>query len=263
MKQLLPSEKLRIVAFFSGNASALRYVLEKGGESELFKYRIFGKSGVSKYKIVGAFTDNKAAAGIKAVSEAGVKVKCLDFIDWCRLYDKKTGDFKARKKYFKEVSEFIKPFKAHLIMLSGFMLVITDPLLHEYKWRIVNIHPADLSVRGKDGRRKYVGKNAVAKVIAAGEKEIRATTHFVTDEVDGGPIIRMSNSIDIRPDDTPESLQERLKEMNEGFLYEWTLYDLAKYAREKLNGILLWHIVCKNRHPDLEAGGALLRSCIR
>lgn len=213
---------MRVVVFFSGGASSLKYLLEKSSSIN------------QSYKIVGAFTDRKDAPGVKLAKVAGIPVKCLDYRDWCLKHNVKVTSSNDRRGYFNDVSGLIKSFKADVIMLSGFMLIVTNPLLKEYRFRILNVHPADLTILNEKGKRRYVGKNVVAEAIAdCGKlvgygKEIRSTVHLVVREVDGGPILFTSHPIPLNRKDDPAKLQERMKKECDGPAYDKSLIFLAK-----------------------------------
>lgn len=214
--QKLQSFKLlRVVMFFSGGASSLKYLFKH--DSNLNK----------KYKIIGAFTDTKAASGIAFVEQIGIELACLDIRDWCRAHNKKYTDLKARQSYFAEVSSLIKHFQADVIMLSGFMHIVTEPLLGEYKNKILNVHPADLTILDEHGQRRYIGINAVAKAITAGEKSTRSTIHLVTANVDGGPIVALSDPLPVEPGIDPTTHQEKMKWACDGPAYARALILIA------------------------------------
>ena len=191
--------KMKVVVFFSDGASLLKYLLENDPNLN------------NKYRIVGAFTSNKNVPGIEVTKQAGIEYECLDIRDWCRSHKKKFVDLIARQLYFAEVSSLIKHFQADIIIFSGFMIVVTEPLLSEYKNRIINLHPNDLTILDDRGRRKYTGRGNVAKAIADGEKVTRSTAHIVTDEVDGGPIIVVSDPLPVEPGIDPDVHQEKMK----------------------------------------------------
>lgn len=214
-QKLQPFKPVRVVVFFSGGASSLKYLFEH--DSNLDK----------KYRIVGAFTDMKDSSGIAFVKQVGIKLKCLDICDWCRVHNKKLTDLKARQSYFAEVSSLIKPFQADIIMLSGFMRIVTEPLLGEYENRILNVHPADLTILDGYGQRKYIGTDAVAKAIATGEKSTRSTIHLVTADVDGGPIVALSDPLPVEPGIAPAVHQEKMKWACDGPAYARALMLIA------------------------------------
>lgn len=80
-------------------------------------------------------------------------------------------------------------FSIDLILLAGYMRIIHPPLLNYFKNRIVNIHPADLTVRPPTGQRAYVGGHAVKDALLAGEAYTRSSVILVDEMIDTGPII--------------------------------------------------------------------------
>ena len=117
-----------------------------------------------------------------------------------------------RKKYA-QVSEFDNEIAAALsensiglVVLAGFLSVLGPKTLAAYKDRIINVHPALIpSFCGKG----FYGLRVHEAVLEYGVKVTGATVHFVNDVIDGGKII-LQKAIDILPDDTPESLQQRV-----------------------------------------------------
>jgi folate-dependent phosphoribosylglycinamide formyltransferase PurN len=97
-----------------------------------------------------------------------------------------------------------------------------------YAGKIINVHPADLSIsRAKKAYPKYRGKNAVAKAILSGERELRSTIHYVSKEVDCGKIICLSPHIfHVQLNKTPNWHQEQMKLICDG--------PAMRYALEKL-----------------------------
>lgn len=201
------SKPMRVAVFFSGGASSLKYLLEN--DSNLNK----------KYQIVVAFTDNPQAAALNLVKQADIQLIQLDFHNWCRQNQVKFNDLKARQNYFRQISHLIKPFKPDIIMLSGFMLLITEPLLTKYQNRILNVHPADLTILNQQGKRKYTGIDAVAQAISAGEKSTRSTIHLVTAEIDNGPIVTLSDPLIIEHGSDAKTHQEKMKWACDGPAY--------------------------------------------
>jgi folate-dependent phosphoribosylglycinamide formyltransferase PurN len=211
-----PGRVMRAVVLFSGGASALKYLLENDPN--------LGE----KYEIVGAFTDREDASGIELAKRAGIPVEIFSFKQYREARGAKRSDPETRRAYFTEVVQHIETWEPDVLMLSGFMLIVTDPLLSVYRHRIVNVHPADLRVLDERGWRKYVGMDAVAQAIRAGEKFTRSTVHLVTEEVDGGPILAVSDPLEIEPGVSPEEHQERMKWACDGPAYERALRLIAE-----------------------------------
>lgn len=199
---------LKIMPFFSGGASSVKYILENDRNLNV------------KYRIVGSFTDNKNASAINFLKEkTGLEPLCLDIFDWYQKKNKKITDLGERVNYFRKVLELISPLEPDLIMLSGFMRIVTEPLLTEFENRILNVHPADLTILDENGHRKYTGMNAVEKAFIAEEKSTRSTVHIVSAEVDGGEIIALSDPLLIEPGVDPKTHQEKMKFTCDGPAY--------------------------------------------
>lgn len=202
---------MRVAVLFSGGASALKYLLARDPHLD------------ERYSLVGALTDRVGASGIDAARRAGIPVEVLDYRAFVAARGTGRADPEARRAYFGEVVRRLAPWRPDVLMLSGFMLVVTEPLLGAYRHRILNVHPADLTVVDAEGRRKYTGMDAVAQAIAAGETHTRSTVHLVTEEVDGGPIVALSEPLKVEPGSSPQEHQERMKWACDGPAYRRAL----------------------------------------
>lgn len=175
---------LRIAVLFSGGASGARYLLNKSF------------NGQKKYEIVIGIADSKACSGIQVLRRNNLDV---NIVDPDRLSDDRSTGNGRELNYFEKLTKTVDQFEPDLILLSGFMRVVTPPLLTKYRGRIINVHPADLRLR-ESGERKYKGTDTVYRSIVKGEKEIRSTVHFVTAGVDEGPILVVSEPVPIDRD---------------------------------------------------------------
>ena len=105
----------------------------------------------------------------------------------------------------------LKELNIDLVVLAGFMTILTEELVQAYPNAVMNVHPALIpSFCGKG----YYGLHVHEKALEYGVKLSGATCHFVTEECDGGPII-MQKAVEVKPDDTPETLQLRIMEQAE------------------------------------------------
>ena len=102
----------------------------------------------------------------------------------------------------------MKKNKVDLIVMAGFLSVVGQDLINEYRNRIINIHPSLIPSFCGEG---YYGIKVHQKALEYGVKVTGATVHFVNEEVDGGPII-LQKAVEVRQDDTPEILQKRVME---------------------------------------------------
>jgi len=126
-----------------------------------------------------------------------------------------------RNDYFKEMLGLIKPFNPDIILLSGFMLEITEPVLGYCP--IINVHPADLTIKGNDQKPKYTGDDAVKMAIKDGQRYTASTIHFVEKEVDCGRIIYVSDPLLVEEGINPSDHQEKMKTMCDGPAYREAL----------------------------------------
>ena len=140
------------VVLFSGNGSNLKNLLENSSNIK------------DKLVYEGAFTNNPKAGGIEI---------CQNFnLDVCVCSDEDINS---------ELSKFLNQYDPDLIVLAGYMKIIPPEIVNQYFGKIVNIHPSLLP--------KYPGLNTYAKVLANHDVYNGATVHFVTCDLDQGPII--------------------------------------------------------------------------
>ena len=130
--------------------------------------------------------------------------------------------YPAPNEYAGELLSQLASREVNLICLAGYMKMIPQPVIEEYRDRIINIHPALLPKHGGKG---MYGIHVHESVIAAHESETGVTIHLVNEHYDDGRIIAQE-SIAVHPDDTPQSLQERVLEL-EHQLYPDTVARIA------------------------------------
>jgi folate-dependent phosphoribosylglycinamide formyltransferase PurN len=101
-------------------------------------------------------------------------------------------DLRTRRYYDQVMVEILGEVRPDLVVLAGYLYVLTAPMLAAFPGRILNVHHSDLTQQDDRGRPRYRGLRAVRDAIMAGEPQTRATAHFVTEEVDGGPMLLRS-----------------------------------------------------------------------
>lgn len=172
-----------IAVMFSGNGTDFQALID--GQN------------MSKFdgRIVVAVSSNDKAYGIERARQAGID---------CHVCRK--SDYKDERERDERVAEIFSRYSVDLVVLAGYLGILTSPVLEKYDGRIINIHPALLP---KFGGKGMYGLNVHKAVIAAGEKKSGATVHYVTDGVDCGEII-MQRSLDVLETDTAESLSRRI-----------------------------------------------------
>ena len=109
----------------------------------------------------------------------------------------------------KAILEYLKPYNIDLIVLAGYLSIVTPVLIDEYRNRMINIHPA--LIPNYCGMGMY-GMNVHRAVIAGKEKFSGATIHYVDEGADTGKIIAQEK-VEVKEDDTPETLQARVLEL--------------------------------------------------
>ena len=127
-------------------------------------------------------------------------------------------DFETFLEYDLALTELLKSKGADLVVLAGFMTILGHQVISEFENRMINIHPALIPSFCGEG---YYGLKVHKAVLEKGVKLSGATTHFVTEECDAGPII-MQRAVEVKNDDTPEILQRRIMEN-----VEWKILPLS------------------------------------
>ena len=189
----------RIAVLVSGGGTNLQALIDAQNRGEI----VSGKIEVVISNREGAYALERAkAAGIEAfaVAEKSADVLC----------EKILAELKLRK--------------IDLIVLAGFLAILTPEFVAAYENRIINIHPALLP---KYGGRGFYGLHVHRAVLAAGEKVSGATVHFVTAGVDRGEILAQKE-VAVKEGDTPESLQQRIMEEAEWILLPRVTEELCK-----------------------------------
>jgi len=127
-------------------------------------------------------------------------------------------DFASAREMTVALVEKLRALEIDLVVLAGFMTIITEEMVQAYPNAIINVHPALIPSFCGEG---FYGLHVHEKALAYGVKLSGATVHFVSEECDGGPIIAQK-SVAVEPDDTPEILQRRIMEQ-----CEWKLLPQA------------------------------------
>jgi phosphoribosylglycinamide formyltransferase-1 len=201
--------KMRIVALFSGGASAVPFMV-----------------GGSGHEIVGAISTDKNASGIEKLEKMGIPVEVVDIHDF--YGDKPVKDIIVREAYDEKLLSTIdgKKWEPDIIVCSGYMYILTKKFLRIFQNKVLNVHPADLSIMEK-GRRKYTGSHAVEDQMKAGEEVTRSTIHIMDERADHGPILIISGGLPVENRNSKEQ-QELMKEKCDGPAYRKALEMLSE-----------------------------------
>ena len=117
-------------------------------------------------------------------------------------------DFAGQEEFGDALLTMLQRYQADLVVLAGCLLIIPEEIVRAYRNRIINIHPSLLPAFSGDG---YYGLKVHEAVLARGVKVTGATVHFVDEGTDTGPII-LQKAVEVRQDDTPQMLQQRVME---------------------------------------------------
>lgn len=115
----------------------------------------------------------------------------------------------SREEFDGALMAEIRRHNPDLVVLAGFMRILTTDFVRALRGTMLNVHPSLLP--------KYTGLNTHRRALEAGEKVHGVSIHFVTEELDGGPVIAQAE-VQVAPDDTPESLAEKVQQ-KEHLLY--------------------------------------------
>ncbi|MCR5154134.1 MAG: phosphoribosylamine--glycine ligase [Lachnospiraceae bacterium] len=185
-----------IVVLVSGGGTNLQAIIDKINSGE-----------VKNAKISGVISNNPGAYALERAEKAGIPAVCLS-----------PKAYGTREEFNKALLEKVDSFNPDLVVLAGFLVIVPKLLIEKYRYKIINIHPSlipDFCGKG------FYGLKVHEAVLAAGVKKTGATVHFVDEGTDTGPII-MQKEVDVKRDDTPEVLQQRV--MKEA---EWNILPAA------------------------------------
>lgn len=148
---------------------------------------------------------NKDSFGLKRGEAAGIESLFID-----------SKGFQTQEEYNYRLLEEFKKRDVDLIVLAGYLKILSKDFIKEFKNKIINIHPSLIPLFCGNG---YYGKRVHAAVLESGEKYSGATLHFVDEGVDTGPII-LQRKVEVEKDDTVESLQQKVLKIEHEIIVE-------------------------------------------
>lgn len=169
---------MKIAVLCSGNGTNLQAIIDSI------------RSGYIPVEIAMVVSDKKNARALVRAREAGIETLLLD-----------AKDFKSREDFDKEIVRNLKKKGVGLVVLAGYMRLLSPYFIREYRDKIINIHPALLP--------SFKGTHAIKDALEHGSKVTGVTVHFVDEKLDDGPII-LQKAVDIEDDDDEEALLERV-----------------------------------------------------
>ena len=169
---------MNIAVFVSGNGTNLQAIINAISRGEI------------KAKITLVVSDKRNAYAITRAKKAGIETFILS-----------PRGFKSREDYDREIVKELKKRNIQLIVLAGFMRLLSSYFVKEYKERIINIHPALLP--------SFKGIRGIKDAFEYGVKKTGVTVHFVDENLDYGPII-LQKEIVVDENDTLDMLEEKI-----------------------------------------------------
>ena len=185
-----------IAVLVSGGGTNLQALIDAQGRGEIVNGAI-----------TAVIASNPEAYALERAAKAGIPGHVLA-----------RSQFDSSRAMTVALVELLKELKIDLVVMAGFMTIVTEELFQVYENAVINIHPSLIPSFCGEG---CFGLHVHEKALAYGVKLSGATVHFVTEECDAGPII-LQKSVDVLPDDTPEVLQRRIMEQ-----CEWKLLPRA------------------------------------
>jgi len=191
--------KTRLVILISGRGSNMRSIIEAINHQQL------------DARVAAVISNRPDAAGLEYASSQSIPTKIVDH-----------KAFEDRESFDRALAQQIDEFNPDYVILAGFMRILTAEFVEHYQNKLINIHPSLLP--------KFKGLDTHQRAIDAGEKEHGASVHFVTAELDDGPVI-MQAKVQVMPDDSAQSLAARVLEQ-EHQLYPAAIQKLVNVKQD-------------------------------
>lgn len=187
---------LRVTVLVSGGGTNLQAIIDS-----------VNNGTIKNTKLVGVISNNAGAYALERAKKAGIPSFCIS-----------PKDYESREIFNDALLAKVKELDTDLVVLAGFLVRIPEKMVHEYSHRIINIHPSLIPSFCGVG---YYGLKVHEAALAKGVKVSGATVHYVDEGMDTGEII-FQKAVEVKEDDTPETLQRRIMEEA-----EWKLLPAA------------------------------------
>ena len=198
--------RLPIVILISGRGSNMRVIAQRAASGEL------------PVEVRAVISDKADAGGLAIAAAMDIDIRTLS-----------PRDFADRYEYDAALADLVRSYEPRLLVLAGFMRILTQPFIAPFAGRIFNIHPSLLPL--------YRGLHTHRRTLEAGDLAHGVSVHFVTAELDGGPVIIQAR-VDVRPGDTEASLAARVQRQ-EHRIYPQAIDWFAR-GRLELRGQTAW-----------------------
>jgi phosphoribosylglycinamide formyltransferase-1 len=172
-----PAQRLPVVVLISGNGSNLQAIID-AAKNDL------------PIQIAAVISNRADAFGLQRASSAGIETVILNH-----------QEYPDRASYDRALMPLIDQFSPGLVVLAGFMRILTEEFVRHYMGRLLNIHPSLLP--------SYTGLHTHQRALDAGDIIHGVTIHFVTEDLDGGPLIAQAQ-VTVLPQDDADSLAARV-----------------------------------------------------
>jgi len=183
------SPRTRVLVLISGSGSNLQALIDAQ------------QSGKLPVELVAVISNRPDAKGLQRAERAGIPTQVVDHTR-----------FDGRDSFDRALQQAIDAYAPDLIVLAGFMRILTEHFTRQYQGRMLNIHPSLLP--------KYQGLNTHERALQAGDREHGVSVHFVTAELDGGPVALQAR-VPVLPGDDASRLAQRVLQQ------EHRIYPLA------------------------------------
>ncbi|MBI1424523.1 MAG: phosphoribosylglycinamide formyltransferase [Gammaproteobacteria bacterium] len=170
--------EFNLVVLISGNGSNLQAIIDAIQAQTL------------PVSLRAVISDRPGAFGLARAAEARIPAHVVDY-----------RQFPQREDFDKALMQQIDAYSPDLVVLAGFMRILTTDFVEHYLGKMINVHPSLLP--------KYQGLNTHQRVLDAGEQIHGASVHYVTPELDSGPLI-LQGEVPVFPDESAKSLQQRV-----------------------------------------------------
>ncbi|TML43968.1 MAG: phosphoribosylglycinamide formyltransferase [Actinobacteria bacterium] len=148
--------------------------------------------------VAAVASNNTKARALDRAAKAGIEAAAFPAIE-----------FDSREHRDEELADWLTERGVELVVLAGYMQLLTKPFLERFPGRILNVHPSLLPA--------FPGAHAVEDALAYGAKVTGATVHFVDEGIDTGPIV-LQEAVEVLEDDTPETLHTRIQQVEHRLL---------------------------------------------
>ncbi len=200
------NKSLSVVVLISGNGSNLQALIDAASQDDY------------PARIAAVISNRNDAYGLQRAQDAGIAQKVLPH-----------REYEGREAYDQALMALIDSFDPGLVVLAGFMRILSAGFVEHYSGRLLNIHPSLLP--------KYKGLHTHQRVLDGGETEHGASVHFVTLELDGGPLI-LQSPVPVLADDTAETLAARVLKQ-EHIIYPQAVKWFAEERLKLVDGVAM------------------------